>query len=257
MKTLTYFVSSLDLYVSRIELNDIIFLRCTCPRGGVFIYDGVYLCRVRYNDRLRVRFPGLVGDVLQASQLAVCEEELVQWRKIISFCLGARETTDGVGFGDTLQLPLEALKVFCDGRRNGTVDDQPSRDFPVDGVWAAAGRSRIKRRGDFYGEHLSGSKYRYELTYVAGEGDRDWMEECDINYLTRLDREGKLREQEPTVWYLREIDSAQERSIGEWWHEKLQLPDSELRQQLDMATLEYGQGVQNEQESVMRSCLTM
>ena len=78
-----------------------------------------------------------------------------------------------------------------------------------------------------YGEKRPDGKYDYEVRYDAGPGDKEYMRQRDCNYLARLLREDHLKKEEPDVWHLREIDHAQERDIGEWWSEKLLLPNIE------------------------------
>ena len=63
-------------------------------------------------------------------------------------------------------------------------------------------------------------QYEYECRYDEGPGDRAFMEKQDRAYLSELLKRGKLKEVEPEVWYLCEMDKAQEMDIGEWWSQK-------------------------------------
>ena len=50
------------------------------------------------------------------------------------------------------------------------------------------------------------------------------MEERDKNYLDRIEREGRLKELEPEVYFLRKRENATN-NIRDWWTEKLLLPN--------------------------------
>ena len=76
-----------------------------------------------------------------------------------------------------------------------------------------------------WGVKNEGGYYEYEVRYDAGPGDLAWFEEKDRNYLTRILKEGNLRKQEPDVWYLRGLEHAEGTNIGEWWSQKLKLPN--------------------------------
>ena len=89
-----------------------------------------------------------------------------------------------------------------------------------------------------YGVKEADGDYHYEVRYDAGPGDLAVMEKFDIEYLSQLLREGTLREKEPDVWMLREMDGAQTRDIGSWWHEKLQ---HHIRTRLKHAAHDYQQ----------------
>jgi hypothetical protein len=108
-------------------------------------------------------------------------------------------------------------------RENGEEIDNPQRKFPqdgyskfikgrIDGVYVCA----VKNEGDEY--------YECDLIYVEGVEDKKWMVEKDGNYLTRIEREGRLKELEPLVYQLREVEHAAG-DIREWWAEKVLLPE--------------------------------
>jgi predicted Ser/Thr protein kinase len=81
------------------------------------------------------------------------------------------------------------------------------------------------RGGYIYGVKNAEGLYEYECRYDEGPRDREWMEAKDKEYLKQLLNTGKLKETEPDVWRLREIDKAQGTDIGEWWSQKLKLPN--------------------------------
>jgi hypothetical protein len=120
---------------------------------------------------------------------------------------------------------------FKDKRENGSDADKPknlSLDYDGKVTWI---------KGEVKGGYVYGVKneeesqkrgydfYDYEVRYDAGPNDIAYFEAKDCNYLTRILNEGKLRELEPDVWYLREVDNAQNLDIGEWWSQKLKLPN--------------------------------
>jgi len=118
--------------------------------------------------------------------------------------------------------------VYKEKRMNGWDADAPREKYrfkypPEDGKYTWI-KGRVE--GDYvYGVKNAKGEYEYELRYDEGPGDRAWMEERDRNYLSRILKEGKLRELQPSVWCLREMDHAQETDIGAWWSQKLKLPD--------------------------------
>ena len=138
-----------------------------------------------------------------------------------------------------------AVYRFVCGRLNGgTAADvaEAEEEIPRDGksTWI---KGRVE--GDYiYGVKEADGRYHYEVRYDAGPGDLAVMEKFDIEYLSRLLREGTLRENEPDVWMLREMDGAQTRDIGSWWHEKLQLDDIGTR--LEHAAQYYQQWQQQQ-----------
>lgn len=115
------------------------------------------------------------------------------------------------------------LENYRQHRENGEDRDNPPRKFPqdgysefikgkIEGVYVCA----VKNEGDEY--------YECDLIYVEGVEDKKWMVEKDGNYLTRIEREGRLKELEPLVYQLREVEHATG-DIREWWAEKVLLPE--------------------------------
>jgi len=112
---------------------------------------------------------------------------------------------------------------YKEHRFNGNALDFKNNNPPYDGkiTWI---KGRVK--GDkVYGVKKAKGKYEYEVRYDEGPGDRKWMEDNDRKYLNQLLSEGKLQALEPDVWRLREMDRAQRIDIGEWWSQKLKLPN--------------------------------
>jgi Variant SH3 domain/Sel1 repeat len=70
-----------------------------------------------------------------------------------------------------------AVAAYRARRQNGGQTDCPKPPLPEDGKfkWHKSGRF-------------------YQLKYTEGPGDREWMEQCDRNYLARLDREKQSAE---------------------------------------------------------------
>ena len=131
-------------------------------------------------------------------------------------------------------LPRGWVRARLNGGRSV---EEAGEEIPKDGKYTWI-KGRVK--GDYvYGVKEADGNYHYEVRYDAGPGDLAVMEKFDIEYLSQLLREGTLREKEPDVWMLREMERAQNRDIGEWWHEKLQLPEPELRAQLDQSSATY------------------
>ena len=144
---------------------------------------------------------------------------------------------DAIAYSGDYGIAFRAVASFIHRRRNSIpgeqVCDKVCEWFPLDGFWKGLVKCDKDGIESLVFELMDDQLVRCELTYCAGPEDLKWMEERDIDYLTLLEGGGRLRELEPTVWCLREIEVARGRSIGEWWHEKLQLPESELRSQLD------------------------
>jgi hypothetical protein len=113
---------------------------------------------------------------------------------------------------------------FKEKRENGENKDDPENlylDFDGKYNWI---KGEVK--GDYvYGVKRPDGEYDYELRYDAGPKDLAYFEAKDRNYLTRILNEGKLRELEPDVWCLREVEGVQNINIGEWWSQKLKLPN--------------------------------
>jgi serine/threonine protein kinase len=70
-------------------------------------------------------------------------------------------------------LNPSAVAAYQASRQNGVQTDSPDRPLPNDGTY------------DWH-ERTDG---KYQVKYTEGPGDREWMEQCDRNYLARLDRE--------------------------------------------------------------------
>ena len=115
--------------------------------------------------------------------------------------------------------------------------EEAEEEIPKDGKYTWI-KGRVAGE-TVYGVKEADGGYHYEVRYDAGPGDLAVMEKFDIEYLSQLLREGTLREKEPDVWMLREMDGAQTRDIGSWWHEKLQLDDIGTR--LEHAAHDYQQ----------------
>lgn len=84
---------------------------------------------------------------------------------------------------------FDACIRYKENRSNGTDSDSPPRSFPNDGIYTWDSPSKTYNP-------ITGSNVRY----TEGPGDKAWMEERDRNYLTRLEREGRLQELEPEIW---------------------------------------------------------
>jgi SH3 domain len=78
---------------------------------------------------------------------------------------------DSLGQGGTGR-PI-AVAAYRASRQNGVKTDSPARPLPLDGSCT-------------WHERADG---KYQVKYTEGPGDREWMEQCDRNYLARLDRE--------------------------------------------------------------------
>jgi SH3 domain len=77
---------------------------------------------------------------------------------------------------------LDARVSYARARLNGGVCDMPSKTIPADGVysWGKDGHDTFR------------------VKYTEGPGDREWMEQCDRNYLARLgaEKQSAARKQE-------------------------------------------------------------
>ena len=65
--------------------------------------------------------------------------------------------------------------------------------------------------------------------------------------MMRILREGRLRELEPDVWCLREMEHAQDQDIGAWWRGKLQQPN--IKAILKRAKWDHRQWVAREESA--------
>jgi hypothetical protein len=127
-----------------------------------------------------------------------------------------------------LALARPACLGFKSKRENGEDQDNPknlSLDYDGKDTWV---KGEVK--GDMvYGVKRPDGYYDYELQYDAGIKDKEYFEAKDRNYLTRIcgkdDDSGELRKLEPAVWYLRKSEGAQNTDIGDWWSQKLKLPN--------------------------------
>jgi SH3 domain/Sel1 repeat len=70
-------------------------------------------------------------------------------------------------------LAFQARADYMLARTNGTPGDCPTYNFPADGTYS-------------WHEHTD---HKYLCKYSEGPGDRKWMEQCDRNYLARLEVE--------------------------------------------------------------------
>ena len=145
------------------------------------------------------------------------------------------KTLSTVGYSTPRSL---ARLGFVASRLNGgRTAEEAEEEITKDGKYTWI-KGRVE--GDrVYGVEEADRYYHYEVRYDAGPGDLAVMEKFDIEYLSQLLREGTLREKEPDVWMLREMDGAQTRDIGSWWHEKLQLDD--IGTSLEHAAHDYQQ----------------
>jgi hypothetical protein len=142
---------------------------------------------------------------------------------------------------------LMAQQDFKKNRFNGSQKDFENNDPPYDGkiIWL---KGRVLMGGDYvHGVKNVNGKYEYEVRYDEGPKDRKWMEKNDKKYLKRLLREGKLKEAELDVWYLREMDQVQEIDIGKWWSQKLAMPN--IGDILARSEQDYKQFIDREAES--------
>jgi|GEM_PF-1883150 len=100
-------------------------------------------------------------------------------------------------------------------------DDFKKNDPPYDGkvTWI---KGKVRKKY-VYGVKNAKGEYGYECRYDEGPKDREWMEAKDKEYLKHLLNTGKLKETEPDVWRLREMNKARSKDIGEWWSQKLKL----------------------------------
>jgi hypothetical protein len=70
-----------------------------------------------------------------------------------------------------------AVDAYRSARQNGSASDRPvGHEFPADG------------RSSWHHSASTNAEY-YKVKYTEGPRDRAWMEQCDRNYLARLDRE--------------------------------------------------------------------
>ena len=118
-------------------------------------------------------------------------------------------------------------------RENGCRIDNPSRPFPGDGNYYWEEDKSLRGK--------NGRKYWDRARYDQGSLDKIWMEEKDQNYLARIEREGKLKELEPAIWYLRAKEHATNIDIKVWWAAKLKLPN--LPKILEQAERRMKEGV--------------
>jgi hypothetical protein len=90
----------------------------------------------------------------------------------------------------------EAVLSYRRSRENGVPSDQPSSNFPEDGTLT-------------WHERTDG---KYQVKYTEGPGDREWMAQCDRNYLARLERaEQEVNGENELAAQLREVQEKLER----------------------------------------------
>jgi hypothetical protein len=113
---------------------------------------------------------------------------------------------------------------FEDARKNGNDDDKPKNlDIKYDGKYTWI-KGEVKE-DDVYGIKNKDGDYEFEVRYDAGPEDLAYFEAMDRNYLARILKEGKLKELEPEVWRLYDYECSGKINIGEWWSQKLKLPN--------------------------------
>jgi hypothetical protein len=89
-----------------------------------------------------------------------------------------------------------------------------NRDF----TWTTG---ELRSDGYVYGVKNAQGTYDYELRYNPGPDVLEWMAGKDCNYLTRIEKEGRLQELEPAVWLLWRRERVAGTDIRHWWREKL------------------------------------
>jgi hypothetical protein len=132
---------------------------------------------------------------------------------------------DDLGVGAASEAMMRALRDFRTHRENGEDKDNPEGlHFARDGKYTWFEGNAV--RGNYvYGSKCLDDYYDYTVHYDAALTDLAYFEAKDRNYLTRILNERKLKELKPDVWYLREAEGAQNIDIGEWWSQKLKLPN--------------------------------
>ena len=136
--------------------------------------------------------------------------------------------------GEKSTIPKASFEVgaradFNKNRCNGSDTDNPrgEADMPGDGkaTWITGTVDGSIVHGL---RPSSGGGFTYEVRYDAGSDDLTWFEQKDRHYLTRILKEGNLRKLEPAVWYLRGEERIEDTDIGEWWSQKLNLPNIDV-----------------------------
>ena len=135
-----------------------------------------------------------------------------------------------------------AWNDFNRKRENGGSADSPTRSCPkprgeADFTWMKGEvYSDVGYGQSVYGKMNAQGTYDYEVRYNPSPDVLEWMAEKDCNYLTRIEKEGRLGELEPAVWLLWARERVAGTSIRQWWREKLKRTD--LPQLLDRAEQE-------------------
>jgi hypothetical protein len=122
---------------------------------------------------------------------------------------------------------------FKSKRENGEDQDNPKNlSLDYDGKYAwnkGEGDDVYGVKNEEESQKRGHNVYDYEARYEAGTKDLAYFEAKDRNYLRRIrgesDDSGELRKLEPDVWYLRKFEGAQDTDIGDWWSQKLKLPN--------------------------------
>ena len=110
-----------------------------------------------------------------------------------------------------------AYMNYRQNRENGDKIDNPKRPFPkITGRYYWEEDKSLRNTHDY--------KYWNRAHYDPSYDDEEYMREKDQNYLARIEAEGKLKELEPAIWYLREKEQATNMNIKIWWANKLKNP---------------------------------
>ena len=172
-------------------------------------------------------------------------------RAVSEVLASSPSVADMVGFGLLTAVALtEAMRgpapgsdlvniVTDQGRNKRAFDNYVARRKNGDDIDSPPGQPNPPHDGTFSatatGHFVTGGAY--DGVYTPGSGDVKWMEERDKNYLARIEREGRLRELQPAIWYLRERECST-KNIREWWEEKLRLPLNQAEQIQDLMAAE-------------------
>jgi len=78
---------------------------------------------------------------------------------------------------------VAAVAQYKENRANGLAYETPNRPFPNDGVYTWDTPNATESR----------------IRYTEGPEDKKWMKEWDSNYVFRLEREGRLDQEEPNL----------------------------------------------------------
>jgi hypothetical protein len=115
----------------------------------------------------------------------------------------------------------EALVSYRVTRTNGEACDRPRKAMPIDGA---------------YSWHVAGTGDGWNIKYTEGPGDREWMEQCDRNYLARLDAE--KQEQVAAHKQEREAHLHEAQKILKREHHQKEEAEEQLRHEQQLKALE-------------------